>query len=403
MTTEKLQFLVIFIAMFVSNGLVAAPQELSEGSIEYFASPAPENSALSRVVSDKSGRIYLSWVSQEGDLARFEYSELMDNDWSNPETISEGDDWFVNWADFPMLSVNAGNMAALWLRMSAEGTYDYNIEASFFAAGTRNWSEARIIHNDGVNAEHGFVSMLPMGGGSTMFTWLDGRNTKLEDGYGEMTLRAGVFDATGNKLDEWELDHRVCDCCQTSSALTAKGPIVVYRDRSENEIRDTSMIRYINGEWTEPQSIHDDNWQISGCPVNGPSVSANEEQVAVAWFTAKDDTPKVQLALSADSGDSFSSPIVVASPKTNGRVGTAILDSGEIIVSWMDTTEEDAVIMLSLFSAEGKLLDNYEVAKSSASRRSGFPIIEEVGNSVYVSWTDISSSPQVKVARLVFE
>ena len=403
MTTEKLQFLVIFIAMFVSNGLIAAPQELSEGSIEYFASPAPENSALSRVVSDKSGRIYLSWVSQEGDLARFEYSELMDNDWSNPETISEGDDWFVNWADFPMLSVNAGNMAALCLRLSAEGTYDYNKEASFFEAGTRNWSEARIIHDDGVNAEHGFVSMLPMGGGSTMFTWLDGRNTKREDGYGEMTLRAGGCDAAGKTLDEWELDHRVCDCCQTSSALTAKGPIVVYRDRSENEIRDTSMIRYINGEWTEPQSIHDDNWQISGCPVNGPSVSANEEQVAVAWFTAKGDTPKVQLALSADSGDSFSSPIVVASPKTNGRVGTAILDSGEIVVSWMDTTEEDAVIMLSLFSAEGKLLDNYEVAKSSASRRSGFPIIEEVGNSVYVSWTDISSSPQVKVARLVFE
>ncbi len=403
MKTENLQFLLIFIAVFVSNGLIAAPQELSEGSIEYFVSPAPKNSALSRVVRDKSGRIYLSWVSQEGDLASFEYSELMGNDWSNPETISEGDDWFVNWADFPMLSVNAGNMAALWLRMSAEGTYDYNIEASFFAAGTRNWSEARIIHNDGVNAEHGFVSMLPMGGGTTMFTWLDGRNTKLEDGYGEMTLRAGVFDATGNKLDEWELDHRVCDCCQTSSALTAKGPIVVYRDRSENEIRDTSVIRHINGKWTEPESIHDDNWQISGCPVNGPSVSANEEQVAVAWFTAKDDTPKVQLALSADSGDSFSSPIVVASPKTNGRVGTAILDSGEIVVSWMDTTEADAVIMLSLFSAEGKLLDNYKVAKSSASRRSGFPIIEEVGNSVYVSWTDISSVPQVKVARLVFE
>ena len=173
MKTENLQFLLIFIAGFVSNGLIAAPQELSEGSIEYFVSPAPKNSALSRVVRDKSGRIYLSWVSQEGDLASFEYSELMGNDWSNPETISEGDDWFVNWADFPMLSVNAGNMAALWLRMSAEGTYDYNIEASFFAAGTRNWSEARIIHNDGVNAEHGFVSMLPMGGGTTMFTWLD--------------------------------------------------------------------------------------------------------------------------------------------------------------------------------------------------------------------------------------
>ena len=79
------------------------------------------------------------------------------------------------------------------------------------------------------------------------------------------------------------------------------------------------------------------------------------------------------------------------------------MDSGEIVVSWMDTTEADAVIMRSLLSAEGQLIVNYKVAKSSASRRSGFPIIEEVGNSVYVSWTDISSVPQVKVARLVFE
>tara|TARA_B100000686_G_scaffold338586_1_gene411319 strand:+ start:705 stop:1916 length:1212 start_codon:yes stop_codon:yes gene_type:complete len=400
MTTENSQFLLFFTAVFVSNALIAAPQESGEVSIEYLASPAPENSALSRVVSDKSGRIYLSWVNREGDSARFEYSKLMDSGWSNPETISEGHDWFVNWADFPMLSVNAGNMAAHWLRMSADGTYDYNIEASFFVAGTRNWSEARIIHNDGVNAEHGFVSMLPMDGGSTMFTWLDGRNTKLEEAYGEMTLRAGVFDAAGKKLDEWELDHRVCDCCQTSSAITAKGPLIVYRDRSDSEVRDISIVRYIDGSWTAPLPVHDDGWQISGCPVNGPSVSADDNRVAVSWFTAKDDIPKVLLALSNDAGETFTSPLTVSSINTNGRVGTAILDNGNVVVSWIDTAEE-ARIMLSLYSAVGAFVGSYEIADTSASRRSGFPIIEGVGNSVYISWTDVSAASQVRIARLV--
>ena len=388
------------LAILITGTAVTASGQSVGISVELLDSPAPVNSHLSRVVSDTSGQIYLSWVNEEGDLARFSYSQLTESGWSRPELISSGSDWFVNWADFPMLSVNGDNMAAHWLRMSAEGTYDYNIEASFSDVQNQDWSEPRVIHSDGVSAEHGFVSMLPLKDGSTLITWLDGRNTKNGDEYGAMTLRAGIFSSSGQILGEWELDSRACDCCQTSSAMTSSGPVVVYRDRSAKEIRDIAMTRYLNGRWTEPRPVHEDSWQIAGCPVNGPSVSAKYEQVAVAWFTAKDDTPKVQLALSSDSGASFTAPVLVASPETNGRVGTALLDSGKIIVSWIDTSSAQAKIMLSVFSNEAELLQQVEVAKTSASRRSGFPIIESVGESVYVSWTDLSDSPQVRVARV---
>ena len=393
----------IFVAGLLCCAVVTAAENSSPASLEILDSPAPANSSLSRIVSDEAGRVYLSWVSQEGELARFAFSQLTDDGWSEPVLISEGSDWFVNWADFPMLSVNSGNMATHWLRMSATGTYDYDIEASFYDVRSNRWSDSRVIHSDGVSAEHGFVSMLPMGDSHTLITWLDGRNTRVGEEYGEMTLRAGVFSSTGENMDEWELDSRVCDCCQTSSAMTTEGPMVVYRDRSENEIRDIFVVRYTDGKWSTPTPVHNDNWQISGCPVNGPSISAKGEKVAVAWFTAKDDTPKVQLALSSDSGDSFSAPIIVAGSETNGRVGTAMLDSGDIVVSWIDTANRNAVIMLSHFSAEGKFLESIEIAQTSASRRSGFPIIESVANTVYVSWTDINDTPQVKVARLLLD
>lgn len=394
---------IVFSSALFCSAVFSAPENSSKASLELLPTPAAINSSLSRIVSDEKGQIYLSWVSQQNELAQLFFSKLTENTWSDPVVVSEGTDWFVNWADFPVLAVNNGNIAAHWLRMSANGTYDYDIEASFYDVHAKSWTNARVIHTDNVSAEHGFVSMLPMSEERTMITWLDGRNTKVGDEYGEMTLRAGVFDSGGETLNEWELDNRVCDCCQTSSAMTEKGPIVVYRDRSENEIRDISVMRYSAGEWTAPRSVHNDNWQINGCPVNGPSISASGKQVAVAWFTAKDDTPKVQLVLSADSGDSFSSPIVVASPKTNGRVGTALLDSGDVVVSWIDTTDSEARIMLSRFTPEGKLLDKTEIAKTSASRRSGFPIIESVGDSVYVTWTDISDTPIIRVARASFK
>lgn len=392
----------VLLALLLSCIASAASAAVGQEHVEQLSSPAPSNSSLSRVVADESGAIYLSWVSQDDEQATLAFSKLSNESWDTPQVISQGSNWFVNWADFPALSVDASGMAAHWLQMSAQGTYDYDIRARFTSQDSATWTDAQTIHTDGISAEHGFVSMLPMDDGTTLITWLDGRETKQIEPQGAMTLRAGIFDKAGANINEWELDHRVCDCCQTSTAMTQQGPIVVYRDRSQDEIRDIYTTRLVDGAWTQPLPIHNDNWQIAGCPVNGPSVAAINENVAVAWFSAKDDTPKVQLVLSSDSGTSFSEPIVIESPNTNGRVGTVILQSGDIVVSWMDTTENVAKIMLSRYDMKGELLSNTEVASSSASRRSGFPIIESAGNSVYVTWTDVSTTPQVKVARVSY-
>ena len=36
----------------------------------------------------------------------------------------------------------------------------------------------------------------------------------------------------------------------------------------------------------------DDGWRVAACPVNGPTLSARGRDVAIAWFTAKDDQPQ---------------------------------------------------------------------------------------------------------------
>jgi hypothetical protein len=121
--------------------------------------------------------------------------------------------------------------------------------------------------------------------------------------------------------------------------------------------------------------------------------------VAVSWFTAKDNIPKVQLAFSTDNGESFSSPVRVASQTTNGRLSTTFLENGNLAVSWMDVDGRDAKVMLSLYSVAGKLLDTTHVANTSASRRSGFPVIDSVANDVYITWTNTKEA-QVRVARV---
>jgi hypothetical protein len=374
--------------------------QASAAEVELLPLPSTTNSSLSRVVTDNKGHVYLSWVTQADEMLSLNYSKMHDGAWSTPEVISQGDNWFNNWADFPSLLVNENNMTAHWLGMNAKNN-GYRVLASFYNAENRRWGNGIIIRNesistyDGIRTESGFATMLPMSQDRTFITWLD----ELETAGGTMSLRAGIFDKAGKTLNEWELDSKVCDCCQTSAAMSSTGPIVVYRDRSDEEIRDTYITRYVNGKWTQPTTVHNDGWKIGGCPVNGPSISAQGDYVAVSWFTAKDNIPKVQLAFSTDNGESFSSPVRVASQTTNGRLSTTFLENGNLAVSWMDVDGRDAKVMLSLYSVAGKLLDTTHVANTSASRRSGFPVIDSVANDVYITWTNTKEA-QVRVARV---
>ena len=53
--------------------------------------------------------------------------------------------------------------------------------------------------------------------------------------------------------------------------MTADGPLVAFRDRSNQEIRDIHVARVEQGKWTEAVPVHADNWRIEACPVNGPA------------------------------------------------------------------------------------------------------------------------------------
>ncbi len=109
--------------------------------------------------------------------------------------------------------------------------------------------------------------------------------------------------------DENLLDERICECCHTSAARTSNGIILAYRDRSDEEIRDISVVRWQDGMWSAPQTVYKDDWHILGCPVNGPAVAAAGDQVVLAWFTAAQDIPRIQLSFSIDEEQSFGVPI----------------------------------------------------------------------------------------------
>ena len=355
---------------------------------------------------DQSDQLHLSWLENLNDSSVvLLHTTLEDSGFTSPQEIAQGSNWFVNWADFPSVAVFPGEgdqIAAHWLQKRAIGTYDYDVRVSISEDSGNSWNPSFILHQDGIAAEHGFVTLLPLNNGRIMGTWLDGRNTKMEnesmdaseDGHhpmgGAMTLRSAEFDTNGQLYAEAELDARVCDCCQTDVALAKNGPVVVYRDRSDKEVRDISIVRSVEGQWTKPQSIAQDNWEIMGCPVNGPAIAANGDQVVIAWFTGARDSFKVQAIFSSDGGASFSEPLRVDDGDPSGRVDVVWKDNEQAIVSWVETVEEEGEVRIALVNPSGKVGSSSTLTTINPSRRSGFPILEKKQDQYYLAFTEVA-------------
>lgn len=381
-----LECLTLSILMVLATSLVLA-------QARELPSPAGPGSGQPNLAVSPDGRVFLSWIERMGDgrySLRFAVKEK--DQWSEPRVIAEGSNWFVNWADFPsMIALPDGSLAAHWLVKSSPGTFDYDVTIARSFDGGTTWGRPFVPHRDSVKSEHGFVSLFAAKDGSLAAVWLDGRDMKPgvghDHGRGEMTLRYVKVKRDGTLTDEAVLDARVCECCQTSAAMTAEGPVVAYRDRSDQEIRDISIVRLRDGRWSAPQSVFKDGWQINGCPVNGPSVAAQGRRVAVAWYTGANNKPRVNLAFSFDDAVSFGEPVTVDDGNPVGRVETLLLADGSALVCWLEKVSGGGEVRVRRMRPNGKNDAAITVSVSGVARSNGFPQMTRAGDTLVFAWT----------------
>jgi hypothetical protein len=332
----------------------------------------PFDAAVPYVASDG----VVGFMDEEAKAFRF--VTFRDGRFSEPRTIASDPDMLINRADFPSISVEGKTMVATW---STHNEHGAAVHVARSTDGGATWSAPRTPHPDLVS-QFGFVALA-----GEDFVYLDGR--KLEggmEGSGEMELRAG---------DGTALDPRVCDCCQTAIAMTSEGPVVAYRDRSAEEIRDISIVRRTASGWTQPKTLHADGWKIMGCPVNGPQLDADGRRVAAAWFTAANDQPRVYVAFSDDAGATFGTPIQVDGGQAAGRVDVVLLEDGSAAVTWVAQAGGKAQLRARRVQPKGTLGNAVTLGEAS-----GFPRAARWGENVAVVWSRTDGAHLALIERL---
>jgi hypothetical protein len=364
-------------------------------AIQTIASPAAGNSAQPQLSSLARGTI-LSWIERDGPKATLRFSERGSNEWSAPRDVASGTDWFVNWADVPsVIRLASGELVAHWLQKSGPDTYAYDVRLAYSKDDGQTWSRSFTPHSDGTKTEHGFASLFQMPGAGLGLAWLDGRAMKSDGahnahgaGTGAMSVRFGTFASDWTQTLEVPVDLRVCECCPTTAAVTSEGPIVAYRNRSEDEVRDIFISRLEDGKWTEPKAVHADGWRIPACPVNGPMLSARGRDVAIAWFTAEGDQPRALVAFSKDAGRTFGTPIRLDDAGSLGRVDIELLEDGSAVASWIEFADQRSQFRVRRIEPSGARSPAVTIAGLDSGRASGYPRIGLSGDQLVFAWTE---------------
>lgn len=397
----------IAFSLAAAAALVACNAEPPAGervpSIRTVAFPGAAESGQARLSVRPDGGAILSWLEPTDDGAALRYAAFDGGELAAPREVTRGSDLFVNWADLPSVQpITAEVWAAHWLRLAPDSAGAYHVATSVSADGGRTWSAPVQLNDDDTAAEHGFVELFAWNGAIGAF-WLDGRQLA-EWSFDEpdkllgTSLRLGTLDYSGNVVAREIVDELVCDCCMPDRAMTAAGPVVAYRDRTPDELRDIVVRRHVRGAWQEAVAAGVDDWRIEGCPVNGPAIAAAGERVAVAWFTAAGGMSRVRFARSADGGATFEPAVDLDAAGSFGQAGLVLASDGTAKVTWWRAAAAGGTdLVLRTVAPDGALGELHTLAHSSAVQPVDVPQLAAVGDELLVAWTSLDDDATVHV------
>ncbi len=390
------------IAVFILSWVISACQTLGQSSQQsrFIENPAAIGAQFPYLSSLPDGSMLMSWVEGTGSHHALKFAIYHQERWVRSGEAMRGSAWYVNWADYPaVVAIDDSFWIAHWRVKSRTGQlYDYDVFFSISADAGLTWSQPQKPYQDSMPAAHGFVSVFPALGQVGM-VWLDGREVakKISDRF---SLRFTLIHRDGHVDSDRVIDSNTCTCCWTTSTVASKGPVVIWRSRRGDEIRDHHFAQLIDGIWSDPQPVSQEGWSIAGCPVNGPSVAANGKYVVASWFTAEGNRPRVRSAFANDSSLQFSQALDIDDEKPIGRTSVIAVTDETAIVIWittMDKITRRASVAARSVDMNGNLGQIKHLSEINPGRDSGVPQVIKNQSSMMIAWTQAGSPSRVKL------
>lgn len=340
--------------MFVSIGLLvlsgckrAAPETANRKVIPGLSQPVrvslgDVNAAEPAIAVAPDGSVYVAWVNHgarsqadvmiahftsdgqmQGAAVRVNSQPGIATAWrGDPPTVAIAPDQtvLVGWTSH--VEAESGQATDIYLSSSRDHgqTFDAPVK----------------INDDPKPAVHGMHSLTVARDGGVYVAWLDERNvSSIKDmkmdakaaGHHMESNREVFIAASKDGGRSFSKNKRVatdaCPCCKTALATTSDGRVYLsWRQVLPGDFRHIAVASSSDHTqtFTTPVIVSDDQWVLSGCPVSGPSLCAdNDGSVHVLWYSeGKNGETGLYSAITKDQGMTFGPRQLIATGVVRG-------------------------------------------------------------------------------------
>ena len=292
--------------------------------------------------------------------------------------------------------------------------------------GGKSFQRAVPVPGTDAPGNRGWESVVADRDGSILAAWLDHRDTAPKAGAPPMdhsqqqhvtsgeNKADGVARAQLSQLFFANLAHAdsahsvargVCYCCKT--ALTTDGSGTLYaawRHVYEGNVRDIAFSKSADGgrSFTAPVRISHDNWQLDGCPENGPAIAVDSSRrIHVVWPTLVPGATSARppsLALfyaSSTDGVRFHDRQQVPTEGVPRHAQIAVASRSGITVAWDEQSVGKRNIAIARATVESNGNATFSRQAIVDDGPASYPFVTTVDAATIVGWTSGASGQTV--------
>ena len=317
----------VLVSLLFVNGCARFSADASRPAFQPLQISAPDVDAAEPVTATApDGGFYVAWVNHNANsksdvmLARYDSEGATA---SSPVMVNLQAGVATAWrGDPPSIAVADKSVYVLWTsRVESDGKKGTDLYLSVSHDQGKTFASAVKVNDDKLPGAHGMHSLAVAGDGKIYAAWLDERNivtpkpSKHAGGH-HMESNRELFIAhstDGGKTfsANRKVAENACPCCKTALAVSSDGTVYAgWRQVLPGNFRHIAVASSTDGgaSFSAPVIVSDDKWMLQGCPVSGPSLSADGSgTLKVVWYAAgENDAPGLYFAETRDKARTFS-------------------------------------------------------------------------------------------------
>src|SRR5688572_4982190 len=289
---------------------------------------APDVDAADQVTTTApNGGFYVAWVNHNANsqsdvmLARYDQDGAASG---SAVRVNQNEGVVTAWrGDPPSVAVSDRSVYVLWTaRVEVDGKKGTDLYLSTSHDEGKTFNAAVKVNDDKLPGAHGMHSLAVANDGRIYVAWLDERNiqapkpSKHAGGHHMESNRELFVAYSADNGKTFSANRKVaenaCPCCKTALAVSADGTLYAsWRQVLPGNFRHIAVASSTDGgvKFSSPVIVSDDKWKLQGCPVSGPSLSADANgTLKVVWYAAGEaNAPGLYFTETRDQGRTFSS------------------------------------------------------------------------------------------------